>query len=96
MELGDQQMARHLPLQEISYESKGSDQGSIEIRVGYDTGDVRELTHWVANASKLFIQEDDNGQVECIEIESSDGGKTLVYSEHLPALREAEQQVGAP
>ncbi len=96
MELGSQEMARHLPLQEISFETKGSDHGSIQIRVGYDTGDAGELTHWVMNASKLYIQENDSGQVECVEIETSDGGKTLVYSENFPALREAAQQTEAP
>ncbi len=98
MDIGDQQMVRELPLQEISYESKGSDAGSIEIRVGYDTGDYRELTHWVSNASRMYIQENDNGTLECIEIEASDGGKTLIWSEHFPSLAErgAEPQVGAP
>jgi Family of unknown function (DUF5335) len=97
MDIGDQQMARQIPLQEISYETKGSDRGSIEIRVGYDTGDVRELTHWVSNASRLYIQENDNGEPECIEIESTDGGKLLIWSEHFPSLRETgEQQVEAP
>lgn len=82
-ELGSQEVARLLPLQEIGFESRGSAEGSIDIRVGFDSG---ELLHRIAHPRRVFVEQNDEGELLCMEIEGEDGAKTLVWSEHLPEL----------
>lgn len=95
LEKGSQEMARALPLQEIGFEKSGSAHDRIEIRVGFDSG---ELTHSIGHPTRLYVEQRDDGELECIEIETADGGKTLIFSEHLPALpaNASASHVGAP
>jgi hypothetical protein len=83
LEIGSQEVARLLPLQEIAFEARGSARGSIDIRVGFDSG---ELLHRVAHPAHVFVEQNDEGELLCMEIEGEDGAKTLVWSEHLPEL----------
>lgn len=82
-ELGDQEMARLLPLVGISIENKGSDAGEVEIAVASAQGD---LDHRVDEPARIYVEASDQGLLECLEIEDVGGGKTLVYFEQLPPL----------
>jgi hypothetical protein len=82
---GDQPLAGRLPLKEISLETKGSDQGAVQIIVGRDG---EEITHRILEPISLFAEiDEDTGRLECLEI-GEKGGKTLVFFE---PLTEAEQ-----
>lgn len=86
-ELGDQEMAeRLLPLQEIDYETKGSEAGQLIVTVGSERG---ELTHLVEAPAQLSLAVNDVDEPEFLAIAESNGAVTIVYFEHLPAL-EAE------
>lgn len=95
LEDGSQEMARQLPLQELNFETRGSAQGTIEIRVGSDAG---ELTHSIGQPVRVYVEQREDGAPECIEIEAQDGAKTLIWSEHLPELpaQASESHAGAP
>jgi hypothetical protein len=92
VEVGSQEVARLLPLQEIGFEARGSARGSIDIRVGFDSG---ELLHRVARPARVFVEQDEDGELLCMEIESEDGAKTLVWSEHLPELTSSASEPAA-
>ncbi|NTX05319.1 DUF5335 family protein [Myxococcus sp. CA051A] len=77
MELGDQPLAEGLPLVEISLEEKGSDKGVVEIIVGGPGG---EITHRIQKPERIYADESESGELECLDIESSeDNTKTLIY-----------------
>ena len=84
-EIGDQEMARFLPLIGISLEKKGSEAGDIDIAVAVASAQA-DLDHRVDKPTRMFVEANDRGLIECLEIEDEGGGKTLVYFEHLPPL----------
>lgn len=87
LETGDQEIARSLPLVEISLEGKGSDMGAVQIIAGH--GDD-EITHRVLEPERISAELDaDSGALECLEIAERGSGKLLVFFEQ--AL-----DVGAP
>jgi hypothetical protein len=77
-ELGDQPLAGRLPLMDIALDSKGSDQGAIEVTVGR-AGD--EITHRIMKPDHIYADEGENGELECLDIEDLDHVKTLIYFE---------------
>ncbi len=83
-ELGDQPLANGLPLQEISYETAGSQAGDILIEAG-DAG-TPFRTHLVHRPRVVRIATAQGGADVDVEIESDDGVTTLVRLRPLPAL----------
>ncbi len=82
-DIGDQQMARKLPLVGIDLETKGSEVGDIEVTVG-DAGD--NFMHHIDEPTRVFLKTDDGGNIDCIEIEDRSNGKTLIFFERYPGL----------
>lgn len=89
-DIGDQEMVRKLPLVGIELETKGSDQGEIEVTVGDSRG---QFTHNIDEPARMHLKVDDAGNMECLEIEDQGGGKTLVFFERHPGLP-AGQELG--
>jgi hypothetical protein len=93
-ELGDQELTRMLPLRDLEFETKGSEQGSIGLTVGSERG---ALGHWIENPSRISVRGSDAGELDCICIEGQGGDKTLIYFEHpaaiAPELTEGEFQI---
>ncbi|OJT20632.1 hypothetical protein BO221_32135 [Archangium sp. Cb G35] len=77
-DIGDQEMTRKLPLVGIDLETKGSEAGAIEVSVGDER---RELMHRIDNAVRVYLKIDDDGNIDCMEIEDQDDGKTLLFFE---------------
>ncbi|WPB75225.1 DUF5335 domain-containing protein [Archangium violaceum] len=77
-DIGDQEMTRKLPLVGIDLETKGSEAGAIEVSVGDER---RELMHRIDNAVRVYLKVDDDGNIDCLEIEDQDDGKTLLFFE---------------
>ncbi|MFP2924472.1 DUF5335 family protein [Pyxidicoccus sp. 3LG] len=90
-DIGDQPVASRLPLVEIGLEEKGSDMGAVEIIVGRP-GD--ELTHRILKPDHIYADESESGELECLDIEDAEHGKTLIFFE--PAQPGEEQGASAP
>ncbi|MBS1791760.1 MAG: DUF5335 family protein [Acidobacteria bacterium] len=81
-ELGAQEAERHLPLNGISVDVKGSSAPRIEILLGGDSPeDLQHLTHVVTRADAVFLKADVDGRDEALEIVDAEGGKTLLRFE---------------
>ncbi len=93
-DIGDQEMARKLPLVGIDLETKGSESGDIEVTVG-DAAD--NFMHHIDDPTRVFLSVDDGGNIDCIAIEDGANGKTLIYFDRhpgLPATALFESRVG--
>ena len=77
-EIGEQQLAQRLPLLSISLEQKGSSRGSIEVTVGRPG---EEITHRIAKPQRLYADESESGELECLDIEDASHTKTLIFFE---------------
>ncbi len=75
-DIGDQFEATGLPLEGISADPKGSEPDAIEITVGRDPAD--QVTRIVENASRVMFEERADGEHTGLEIESTDGERTIV------------------
>lgn len=73
---GDQLEANELPLIGISSDNKGSEPDAVEITVGRDPSD--QVTHIIDTASRVLFEETETGGHEGLEIESADGGRTIL------------------
>lgn len=82
-EVGDQTLADHMPLVGISCEMKGSNKDAIEITVGDSDAPV---THYVATPTRVYVEEADNGTVQCLDIEDGAKVKTLIFFDEWKAL----------
>jgi len=77
-EIGDQVMTRQLPLVGIDLDMKGSEAGSIEVTVGDER---QELSHVIEDPMRVYLKVNDDGNIDCMEIEDQDNGKTLIFFE---------------
>lgn len=77
-DIGNEVLSRQMPLMGLTLERKGSAAGDIDVVVGR-AGDQGIIDHRVPHAEHIYVQESDNGDLECIDIEDSDHNKTLVY-----------------
>ncbi|MBZ4420342.1 DUF5335 family protein [Myxococcus sp. RHSTA-1-4] len=84
-DLGDQPLADRLPLIEIALEEKGSNRGAVEIIVGRP-GD--EITHRIKAPDRIYADESESGELECLDIEDSEHVKTLIFFEQPGASEE--------
>ena len=71
--LGEQTVVGDAPLRRIAVADMGDVQGIIEIRLG---GGV---THWIPEPEHMYALEDENGDVECLDIEDRARVKTLIF-----------------
>ena len=89
-ELGDQQEEEYLPLVGVSFESKGSAAGSVEIILGGETAaDDRHVEHTVNNVQRIAPLIGLTGLEDGLGLENKEGGKTLLLFERLPELPDA-------
>ncbi len=77
-EWGEQAVAGRLPLVDIALEKKGSEAGVIAVTVGRPG---EEITHRIPMPDHLYADEDESGELECLDIESSGHVKTLIFFE---------------
>jgi Family of unknown function (DUF5335) len=85
-ELGAQQEERYLPFSGISLEDSGKDAPRIEIMLGGGApADPRHLTHTITHVTRIAVKRGDERD-EAMEIEASDGTKTLLSFEALAEL----------
>ena len=82
-DIGDQEMARRLPLVGIDLETKGSEVGDIEVTVG-DAD--QNFMHHIDGPTRVYLMVDDSGNIDCIEIEDGAEGKTIIFFEKHPGL----------
>jgi hypothetical protein len=88
-ELGDQPEEEYLPLVGVSFESKGSAAGSVDIILGGETAaDERHLEHTVSKVQRIAPLIGVNGFEDGLGFEDQEGGKTLLLFERLPELPE--------
>jgi hypothetical protein len=76
--LGAQHLTERLPLRDIAWEPRGSEAGAICVQVG---SDGEELTHWIGAPTHVYVEEDDEGELSCLDIEAQPQGKTLIFFE---------------
>ncbi|MFY2556106.1 DUF5335 family protein [Corallococcus terminator] len=77
LDLGAQSAVKGGALLEISLEEKGSDKGVVEIIIGNPDGND---THRILKPEHIYADESESGELECLDIESSeDNTKTLIY-----------------
>jgi hypothetical protein len=88
-ELGDQELGELLPLQEIDFETKGSERGDLVISVGSDRG---ELTHIIEKPTHMAVGLNEVNEPQWLAIDEQGEATTIVHFEQLPAL---EQEYGA-
>jgi hypothetical protein len=82
-DIGDQEMARRLPLVGIDLETKGSEMGDIEVTVGEAD---QNFMHHIDDPTRVYLKVDDSGNIDCIAIEDKGNGKTLIFFERHPGL----------
>jgi hypothetical protein len=85
-DLGAQELAERLPLEGITFEDKGSLAPSVEIFLGAAT--ERHLTHTITGVRLIAPKVGADGREDALEIEASDGTKTIIVFEPLQALPE--------
>jgi hypothetical protein len=91
-EIGAQEEETLLPFIGISFETKGTATGSVEIILGGETAaDQRQLTHTVTGVKQIVPLVGVSGLEDGLGIESEDSVKTLLRFETLPEIPEATQ-----
>lgn len=78
-DLGDQMLAQQLPLVGISCELKGSEANAIEVTLGKKEQGSANITHMIEDPERLYVEETENGQVRCLDIETRAKVKTLIF-----------------
>jgi hypothetical protein len=84
-DFGEQPLAQRLPLVDISYVEKGSDRGAIEVTVGRPG---EEITHRIFHPDRIYADESESGELECLDIEDEESTKTLIFFEPMQAIDE--------
>jgi hypothetical protein len=76
-DIGDQELAGYLPFLGIDLDAKGSGRGAIEILMESEGSGA--LRHAVEKPRHIYAKENDQGSLECIEIEDASGAKVIAY-----------------
>lgn len=88
-QVGAQEEEDFLPLIGISFESKGSDAGSVVIILGGETAqDQRHVEHLVEQVERIAPITGVSGMEDGVGFEDRDGNKTLLTFENLPEIPE--------
>ena len=82
-DFGEQPLAQRLPLVDISFEEKGSGKGSVEVTVGRPG---EEITHRILHPGRIYADESESGELECLDIEDEERTKTLIFFEPTHAI----------
>jgi len=85
-ETGVQTEAESLPFVGISAEDQGSEKGSIVLMLGTEADD--HVEHRISDASHLWQKAADDHVGDALEIESTDGTKTILQLEPTPLLQQ--------
>jgi Family of unknown function (DUF5335) len=86
-EIGAQEEEALLPFTGISFETKGTASGSVEIILGGETAaDPRRLTHTVIGVKRIMPLVGMSALEDGLGIEDEDGVKTLLRFETLPEI----------
>ena len=90
-ELGAQEEEEeYLPLVGVSFETKGSAAGSVEVILGGESPtDERHLEHTISKVERIAPLIGVTGLEDGLGFEDQEGGKTLLLFEKLLELREA-------
>jgi len=89
-ELGDQQEEEHLPLVGVSFETRGTAAGNVEVILGGEgPADERRVDHIISNVRRIAPLIGVTGFEDGLGFEDQEGGKTLLLFERLPELPEA-------
>ena len=89
-ELGDQHEEEYLPLVGVSWETKGSAAGSVEVILGGESAaDERRVDHIISNVQRIAPLIGLTGFEDGLGFEDLEGGKTLLLFEKLTELPEA-------
>jgi hypothetical protein len=89
--LGDQEMADKLPFQGLDFETKGTEAGTLTIHSGYE---LEALAHRVLRPSRIYLYQNDLGELEWLAIDEAGDARTLIHFEHIPELEAGYR--GAP
>ena len=81
---GVQTEAQSLPFVGISAEVKGSEKGAIIVMLGTETDD--HVEHEIRDVSHLWQKPAEINSGDALEIESTDGSKTILQLEPAPLL----------
>jgi hypothetical protein len=93
-ELGDQEEEEYLPLIGVSFETKGSAAGSVEVILGGEsTADERHLEHTISKVQRIAPLVGVTGFEDGLGFEDQEGGKTLLLFEKLLELPEETSDV---
>src|SRR6266852_744425 len=93
-ELGDQEEEEYLPLVGVSFETKGSAAGSVEVILGGEsTADERHLEHTISKVQRIAPLIGVTGFEDGLGFEDQEGGKTLLLFEKLLELPEETSDV---
>jgi hypothetical protein len=84
-DIGEQQLAQRLPLIDISFVEKGSSRDAIEVTVGRPG---EEITHRIFHPDRIYADESESGELECLDIEDSEHTKTIIFFEPTGAVDE--------
>jgi hypothetical protein len=82
-DIGEQPLAQRLPLIDIALVEKGSDRGAIEVTVGRPG---EEITHRIFHPGRIYADESESGELECLDIENEERTKTLIFFEPIHAI----------
>ena len=74
--LGEQPLVEGLTLMGVSMDPKGSLAGSIDVHVNTRGG---VLDHRIEKPEHLWVEEDDRGELACLDIEDQEQVKTLIF-----------------
>ena len=89
-EFGDQEEEEYLPLVGVSFETKGTAAGSVEVILGGESpADERRVDHIINNVLRIAPLIGVTGFEDGLGFEDQEGGKTLLLFERLPELPEA-------
>ena len=92
-ELGAQEEEEYLPLVGVSFETKGSAAGSVEIILGGETAaDERHLEHTISKVQRIAPLIGVTGLEDGLGFEDEEGGKILLLFAKLPELPEATSE----
>lgn len=82
-DIGEQPLAQRLPLIDISFAEKGSGRDAIEITVGRPG---EEITHRIFHPERIYADESESGELECLDIEDAERTKTIIFFEPMQAI----------
>ena len=81
--LGDHSLAENLPLQGLSFDTKGTRPASLEVALG-DAPNAPHISHTIEHPLHIYVADDPQHHAGTIEIEPAQGPKVLLHY-HAPA-----------